>query len=452
MPGKIFISYARVDRVFALQLGKDLRTAGIDIWLDLTDIRPGDPWDQAVEASLKQSGALIVIMTPDSVTSRSVLNEVGFALDAHKRVVPVLQITCDIPLQLRRLHYTDFRSDYESGLAKLVDALSVSASGTWDTIMVNLGLRPETAETSNVPPEVLPAESGVERPTSGEGEFDEPPSATSAPLDTQALDSQGLDTQALDTTALHNSELPLPSPEWQESERGVGSEGGATELLPPKEDTKKRIARFVAAGTILLLAITFGLYELMRKRVPEPPPNPVPLKQALYNDPRLGHCEGNAECGERREHSWQLQSIKGWNHESVNSSLLSDCMGYPPCVARKATADRLRAVLNWKDLSYDEPLLNDCMNFGPCVKTAREVRELRTLNFRTIASDDPRRQRCFGWKPCLNEFPPLSDKKAPTVRSAGCDPETLPTCCKDSSDPVTCRACKKQADVRDECN
>ncbi|NIV92429.1 TIR domain-containing protein [candidate division KSB1 bacterium] len=31
---RIFISYARADSEFALKLGKDLRSAGADIWID----------------------------------------------------------------------------------------------------------------------------------------------------------------------------------------------------------------------------------------------------------------------------------------------------------------------------------------------------------------------------------------------------------------------------------
>ena len=119
-----FVSYAREDSAFARRLCGDLRASGFDVWLDQLDIRAGDPWDQAVEASLKQSGAVIVILSPSSVASRSVLDEVSYALDSDKRVLPVLLERCDVPLRLRRLHYMDFTDDYDVGLADLIRSLS----------------------------------------------------------------------------------------------------------------------------------------------------------------------------------------------------------------------------------------------------------------------------------------------------------------------------------------
>jgi hypothetical protein len=51
------------------------------------------------------------------------MNEVTFALEEQKRVIPVLHIECTIPLQLRGLQYADFRIDYDQGLKVLLRAL-----------------------------------------------------------------------------------------------------------------------------------------------------------------------------------------------------------------------------------------------------------------------------------------------------------------------------------------
>jgi hypothetical protein len=51
------------------------------------------------------------------------MDEVSYALEEHKKVVPVLLEDCEIPFRLRRLQYADFSGNRETGLKTLVDAL-----------------------------------------------------------------------------------------------------------------------------------------------------------------------------------------------------------------------------------------------------------------------------------------------------------------------------------------
>jgi len=123
MEGKTFISYARVDRAFAQRLSAELRSAGVDVWLDQIDIGPGELWDDAVGRALKYSSTVVVVLTPSAVASRSVQDEYAYALAANKKVIPVLRENCDIPFRLQRLHYTDFTSAFEAPLLELLHAL-----------------------------------------------------------------------------------------------------------------------------------------------------------------------------------------------------------------------------------------------------------------------------------------------------------------------------------------
>jgi hypothetical protein len=118
-----FVSYAREDRDIALRLTEDLRTAGIDVWIDQRDIRAGEQWDQAVERALEQSPTMLVILSPDAVQSHSVMDEVSYALEERKRVVPVLHRPCKIPLRMRRLQYVELTPAYDDALSRLVTAL-----------------------------------------------------------------------------------------------------------------------------------------------------------------------------------------------------------------------------------------------------------------------------------------------------------------------------------------
>jgi hypothetical protein len=124
----IFFSYSRDDSEFVLNLAKNLRIAGANIWLDQLDIKPGTRWDSSIEKALKSSNTLLVILSKTSVDSTNVLDEVSFALEEKKKVVPVLLEECDIPFRLRRLQYADFIGDHKKGITTLVEALDLDQS------------------------------------------------------------------------------------------------------------------------------------------------------------------------------------------------------------------------------------------------------------------------------------------------------------------------------------
>ena len=123
MGEKTFISYARKDGDFARRLAHDLRAANVDLWMDKLDIRPGDTWDRAVEEALQECTGLLVVLSPDAVASRSVMDEVSYALEENRRVIPVIYKECKLPFRLRRVQYTDLTSDYDLGLSALIRAL-----------------------------------------------------------------------------------------------------------------------------------------------------------------------------------------------------------------------------------------------------------------------------------------------------------------------------------------
>jgi TIR domain/BON domain len=118
-----FFSYSREDSDFVLRLAKDLRAAGARVWLDQLDIGPGQRWDSAVEEALHTSPRQVAVLSPAAVSSVNVMDEISFALEENKQVIPVLYRTCEIPFRLRRVQYLDFRSDYNRGLRELLKAV-----------------------------------------------------------------------------------------------------------------------------------------------------------------------------------------------------------------------------------------------------------------------------------------------------------------------------------------
>ena len=67
-----FISYSRKNKDFALQLAKELRSSGFNIWFDQLDIPAGARWDDEIENALERSQIFMVILTPDSSKSDNV--------------------------------------------------------------------------------------------------------------------------------------------------------------------------------------------------------------------------------------------------------------------------------------------------------------------------------------------------------------------------------------------
>jgi hypothetical protein len=124
-----FFSYARHDSEFVLNLAEDLRQRGAAVWLDQLDINPGERWDDAVERALANCPKMLVILSPKSVGSTNVMDEVSFALEEHKVIIPVLYRDCTIPFRLRRVQYIDMRQDYEPGLQELLRMLGVAIAG-----------------------------------------------------------------------------------------------------------------------------------------------------------------------------------------------------------------------------------------------------------------------------------------------------------------------------------
>ena len=97
----VFTSYSSQDRDFVQRLVRDLKGRDIPVWFDESELEPGDSIIQKIEAGIDRMDYLIVIMSPASVDSRWVQEEIRMAL--HKgiagrkfNVIPILKEDCDI--------------------------------------------------------------------------------------------------------------------------------------------------------------------------------------------------------------------------------------------------------------------------------------------------------------------------------------------------------------------
>src|SRR5436305_14381089 len=77
--GKVYSSYAREDGGFASKFAQELEAHGSSVWMD-TRIAVGQVWDQEIEVQLNACDQVVVILSPDSVKSQTVRDEISYAL------------------------------------------------------------------------------------------------------------------------------------------------------------------------------------------------------------------------------------------------------------------------------------------------------------------------------------------------------------------------------------
>ncbi|HLO15274.1 MAG TPA: toll/interleukin-1 receptor domain-containing protein, partial [Anaerolineales bacterium] len=119
-----FISYSRVDSAFVVRLAKDLKAAGFDVWLDQLDIPKGARWDDEIEAAVEKSSTFMIVLAPESIESQNVKDELSYAIDAGKHILPVIIRPCKVPLRLRRFQYVDFTDNpYKDSLTHIKNLL-----------------------------------------------------------------------------------------------------------------------------------------------------------------------------------------------------------------------------------------------------------------------------------------------------------------------------------------
>ena len=122
--GSYFLSYSRTDEAFALRFAKDLRERGVSMWVDKLDIRPSEHWDRAIERAVHDCRGLVVILSPRAIASDNVADEISYAIDTGKSVLPVMIERCRLPLRITRMQLIDATGDYDRSLQQCFDALT----------------------------------------------------------------------------------------------------------------------------------------------------------------------------------------------------------------------------------------------------------------------------------------------------------------------------------------
>jgi len=124
---KVFISYCHADGDFADIVRSRIQGAGFASWIDLEGLRPGEDWRQEIDQAIRDSVALITILTPAAADSRYVTYEWAFALGAEVKVIPIVLTPTEIHPRLSALQYLDFTRRETRPWPGLLEALEKAA-------------------------------------------------------------------------------------------------------------------------------------------------------------------------------------------------------------------------------------------------------------------------------------------------------------------------------------
>src|SRR5205814_1767771 len=106
-------------------LKADLEESGVRTWKDVDDIPAGVSWDDTIAKAIEDCSHLLLLITSSSVRSSNVADEIGYARQKGKAILPLLFEKAPLPFRVHRAQAIDFTNDYVTGLKSLLSQLKL---------------------------------------------------------------------------------------------------------------------------------------------------------------------------------------------------------------------------------------------------------------------------------------------------------------------------------------
>ena len=132
----IVISYGREDGVndFVRKLKEDLESAGLSVWVDVSDIPIGSEWTNQIGVALRNCTTVILIITKKYAGSKFCRSELLAAVGDKKVIIPLIyedgwadsEDGLGLKLMIGSYNWGWFRpgtDNYDWSLRKLIDGL-----------------------------------------------------------------------------------------------------------------------------------------------------------------------------------------------------------------------------------------------------------------------------------------------------------------------------------------
>jgi len=123
-----FVSYSHEDADLVIPIVETLVQRGFQIWMDRIQLKAGENWSSTIIKVVSDAKVLLWFAGKKTGSSRWMQEELNLALSTNQEriIIPVLVAGAEperLPLFLQSRHWVDARSDIESALKQLSEAL-----------------------------------------------------------------------------------------------------------------------------------------------------------------------------------------------------------------------------------------------------------------------------------------------------------------------------------------
>lgn len=105
---RVFISYPHSASDWARAFADQLAKHDLLLWFDQWNIRIGEKLTDRIEQGLRESDAVVLVITPDGIRSPNLFFELGAAVAMGKKVIPIVSEEVDrsqLPIHLLDIRY-----------------------------------------------------------------------------------------------------------------------------------------------------------------------------------------------------------------------------------------------------------------------------------------------------------------------------------------------------------
>jgi hypothetical protein len=125
MPASVFISYSRREAPFVDVFLDGLEDKGVEVWVDYCSLVPAMPWWDQILDGIEQAEVFLLVVSRESLASRTVEQEYQHALEQHKRIILIIFEAVSLPPDLQECEWIDFRGSFGRRLKQLLRQLEI---------------------------------------------------------------------------------------------------------------------------------------------------------------------------------------------------------------------------------------------------------------------------------------------------------------------------------------
>lgn len=121
------MSYSRRELGFVDDLVNKLEEKEYTVWLDYRSLVPGKPWEEQIYQGIKNADVILLVVSKASMSSENVGMEWKRVLEQNKRIILLIFEAVDLPAELEKFEWVDFRGNYKNALKELERQLQTPA-------------------------------------------------------------------------------------------------------------------------------------------------------------------------------------------------------------------------------------------------------------------------------------------------------------------------------------